>query len=76
MLRYRKDGNGDLIIPCDHPLNMRIKELAKESQTTAASWALEALEFMLHEHRAGRFRPNPGRHWERNGSDETHVVDL
>jgi len=79
MLRYAKDEEGvvtEVRCTLDGPMAMRIRDLAKESGTTAASWVREAIEFMLHEHRSGRYRPEPTRHWERNGNDADHVLDL
>jgi hypothetical protein len=79
MLRYVKDEEGLVAaVKCtlDGPMAVRIKELARESGTTAAIWVREALEYMLMEHRAGRYRPDPDRHWARNGDDAEHVVDL
>ena len=72
MLRYEKDDEGNptsMRFRIDGPLAARIKLEAAKSSTTAASWVREALEFMLMEHRAGRYRPDPNRFDNRNGED-------
>jgi len=67
MLRYCKDAEGKtVLVPLDGTLGARVRQLASESNTTAASWAREALEAYIREHRSGREHVDPTRHDDRN----------
>jgi hypothetical protein len=55
----------------------KIRDVSLVSRSaSAAHWCLEALEFMMDEHRSGKYRPTPSEQYhERNGNDFSHVVD-
>lgn len=68
------EPTGPIIVPIDGQLGERIRLLAAQSGTSAASWAREALDMFVREYRSNRPRLDPTRHWDRNGDDADHVV--
>jgi hypothetical protein len=55
----------------------KIRDVSLVSRSaSAAHWCLEALEFMLLEHRSGKYRATPSEQYaERNGNDFSHLID-
>lgn len=63
-------GIGPIRLTISGPMAERIRALASASRASSpAKWCEEALEFMVLEHRSGKFRPDPLRHNARNGDD-------
>lgn len=66
--RHQKHGN--ITVTIRGPLSDKIRQVSLESGIhDANAWCREALEFMVFEHRSGRFRPDPYRHTARNNDD-------
>lgn len=66
--KRRAQRHGHITVKIHGPLADKIRALSVESGIhDARAWCREALEFMLSEHRSGRFRGDPDRHAARNG---------
>lgn len=73
----RPRGQGPITVTVRGDLAEKIRDLSLVCRSaSAAHWCLEALEFMLLEHRAGKYRPTPSEQYgDRNGNGFSHVVD-
>lgn len=59
--RHQKHGN--ITVTIRGALAEKIRQASIESEIhDANAWCREALEFMMFEHRSGRFHPDPYRH--------------
>jgi len=68
---YHRKGRGPITLKINGRLAERIRDMAESSRaSSAANWCLEALEFMLDEHRSGKYRPTSSEQYhERNGNE-------
>lgn len=63
-------GHGPIRLRIQGKLAERVRDVADAAHSSsAAHWALEAIEYMLDEHRSGRYRGSPMSYSERAGSD-------
>lgn len=70
-------GQGPVRVRIPGRLAERVRDAADASHShSAASWALEAIEYMLDEHRSGRYRGTPMSYSERARSDWDEADDL
>lgn len=72
----RPRGEGPITLTISGALAEKIRDISMICRSASAhTWCLEALEFMLDEHRSGRYRVPADHYTERNGNDFTHVRD-
>jgi hypothetical protein len=67
---YTRRGSGVVTVALPLALSEKVRDAAEASRCSSASkWAEQAIEFMLMEHRAGKYRPDPDRFTRRNNGE-------
>lgn len=69
-------GSGPFDITIKGALAEKIRACHAVSRgSSLQEWCEGVLENFVREHRSGIFRPDPTRHWDRNGDDSDHVTE-
>jgi len=73
--KKRERGHGVFTVTVRGVLAEKIRDAAVASGChSVEAWAREALEYMVHEHRSGKYRADPFRHTASNQDDESDLM--
>lgn len=68
---YTRRGAEPVTVTLPGKLSEKVRDAAAASRcSSAAKWVVEAVEYMLMEHRVGKYRPDPKRFGNRNNEEE------